>query len=264
MEIVASGKGGHSSWPPRQSTIAAIGRAVSEIEHNPMPAQLRTPVSDMLDHLLADLPFLKRLAVTNRWLFGPLIVGEMEKSPASSANLRTTIAPTIINGGIKSNVLPQEASVTFNVRLAPGDTIDDVLNHMAATTDAMRALQARTEADSNPPISLVVRRAKKKIWEAAPVADMDAWPFNLVMRTIGQVFPDVARAPGLVLVATDSRHYRQLTSNTFRFTPLRLSAEDLDRIHGTNERISVVNYFEIIRFYGQLFRNLDEYDAQSE
>ncbi|NND50536.1 MAG: M20/M25/M40 family metallo-hydrolase, partial [Rhizobiales bacterium] len=99
--------------------------------------------------------------------------------------------------------------------------------------------------------------------EASPVSDMDDWPFKLLMDTVGQVFPDVARAPGLVLGATDSRHYREITGNTFRFTPLRFGAKDLARIHGTNERISIANYAEIIQFYGQLFRNLADFDAQA-
>jgi carboxypeptidase PM20D1 len=51
---------------------------------------------------------------------------------------------------------------------------------------------------------------------------------------------------------TDSRHYLPLTRNTYRFVPARLQPADLDRIHGTNERIGVQNYAEIIRFYATL------------
>ena len=56
-------------------------------------------------------------------------------------------------------------------------------------------------------------------------------------------------APGLTAVSTDSRHYDTISDNTFRFIPMRLTAEDLTRVHGTDERISVDNYLEIIRFF---------------
>ena len=59
----------------------------------------------------------------------------------------------------------------------------------------------------------------------------------------------------MVLGATDSRHYQDIADNTYRFVPMRLTNADLSRIHGTNERISVENYTEIIRFCVQLMRN---------
>jgi carboxypeptidase PM20D1 len=51
---------------------------------------------------------------------------------------------------------------------------------------------------------------------------------------------------------TDSRHYLPLTRETYRFLPSRLRPEDIDRIHGVNERIGVRNYAEIIHFYATL------------
>ncbi len=38
---------------------------------------------------------------------------------------------------------------------------------------------------------------------------------------------------------------------------MRLGPEDLKRIHGTDERIAISNYEEIIRFYVQLLWNSD-------
>lgn len=64
-------------------------------------------------------------------------------------------------------------------------------------------------------------------------------------------------APGLVLGGTDTKHYVRLAEQSFRFTPMRLGPGDLPRIHGTNERISVANLEEAIRFYGVLLRRLD-------
>jgi carboxypeptidase PM20D1 len=55
---------------------------------------------------------------------------------------------------------------------------------------------------------------------------------------------------------TDSRHYQGLAEGMFRFSPMRLSPEDMSSIHGHDERISLENFFVAIRFYAALFGSL--------
>ena len=59
-------------------------------------------------------------------------------------------------------------------------------------------------------------------------------------------------APYLVVVVTDSRHYADLTSNIFRFQPVRVTSGDLGRMHGSDERIAVSEYQRAIRVYRQI------------
>ena len=59
-------------------------------------------------------------------------------------------------------------------------------------------------------------------------------------------------APYLVVVVTDSRHYANLTSNIFRFQPVRVSSDDLERMHGSDERIAVSEYGQAIRAYREI------------
>ena len=66
---------------------------------------------------------------------------------------------------------------------------------------------------------------------------------------------DVIVAPGLMIGATDSRHFDGVADNIYKFSPVRAKPEDLKRFHGTNERISTANYAELIQFYHQLLRN---------
>src|ERR1019366_6815863 len=54
---------------------------------------------------------------------------------------------------------------------------------------------------------------------------------------------------------TDSRHYAEIADNIFRFSPVRANAEDLKRFHGTNERLSIEGYGDMIRFYRRLIEN---------
>jgi carboxypeptidase PM20D1 len=62
-------------------------------------------------------------------------------------------------------------------------------------------------------------------------------------------------APGLSVASTDSRHYVAITANIYRFLPVRMEAEDLERLHGANERLAVAAYEKLIRFYAQLILN---------
>ena len=67
-----------------------------------------------------------------------------------------------------------------------------------------------------------------------------------------ELFPGTLVAPGLMLGATDARHFEPFTEQVFRFSPIRAKAEDLARFHGTNERISLANLADLIRFYHRL------------
>ena len=67
------------------------------------------------------------MAVANEWLFGPLLVKQAGASPAGAALLHTTIAPTMLKGSPKENVLPQDATAWINYRIAPGDTSATVM-----------------------------------------------------------------------------------------------------------------------------------------
>ena len=58
--------------------------------------------------------------------------------------------------------------------------------------------------------------------------------------------------PYLVVGGTDSRHYYRISDNVYRFGPFILGRETMRLAHGTNERISVDNLVNAVRFYRQL------------
>jgi carboxypeptidase PM20D1 len=79
--------------------------------------------------------------------------------------------------------------------------------------------------------------------------------FQIIQRTLRQVFPEVLVAPGLTVGGTDSEHYAELSTNVYRFMPVRVRPEDVKRFHGVNERISVKDYAGSVKFYYHLVRN---------
>jgi len=61
----------------------------------------------------------------------------------------------------------------------------------------------------------------------------------------------------LLVASTDTKHYLTLSPSVYRFSPLYMYPEDIARIHGDNERISVENYGQAINYYSHLMTNAD-------
>ena len=88
--------------------------------------------------------------------------------------------------------------------------------------------------------------------DASRVTPTDSAQYRLINRTIREVFPGTLVAPGLMIGATDSIHFGDISEHIFKFSPVRAKPQDLPRFHGTNERIAVSNFTELIRFYHRL------------
>jgi carboxypeptidase PM20D1 len=232
----ASGPGGHSSVPEDGNPLVLVSSAVARIAAAPPALRLTAPVRQMLGGLAPYMPPLLRVALSNLWLSGPLVEAQFKARPATRAMLQTVVSPTVIRSGEKDNLIPQQASAEINVRILPGDSVEQVRRRLAAL-----AADPRVGISLNPGST-----------EPTPVSDSASPGYRSVAGAIQAVYPDVAVAPGLVLALTDSRHYVDLAAGIYRFGPLRLKPEDLARIHGSNERVSVADYAASIRFFATL------------
>ncbi|MDM0023737.1 M20 family peptidase [Variovorax saccharolyticus] len=230
---------GHSSMPPQHSAIGSMSAALARLEATPMPGGIQGVAAQMFGTLAPEMSGLNRVMLSNLWLTGPLVQGQLEKSPSSNAMLRTTTALTIVRAGNKDNVLPGRAEAAVNFRILPGDSIDSVEKHLksALGNDAIQV--KRYPGNSEP----------------SPVSPTDSTGYRSIEHAVRQSFPDAVVAPGLMTAATDSRHFSLISDAVYRFSPFRVKAEDLPRFHGNNERLSISNYGEMIQFYQQLLLN---------
>ena len=234
---------GHSSMPPPSgnSAIGMMSAALKRLDDNPMPASMSGGVArEMFDTLAPEMGGVSRLAMSNLWLFGPMVKKQLEGKPSSSAMLRTTTALTIVRAGNKENVLPGMAEALVNYRMLPGDTSQSMVERQKALVAAVL------------PHEHFEVQALPGAVEPSRISPTDSDPYRLVNRTIREVFPDSIVAPGLMIGGTDSVHLGLVSGNIFKFSPIRAKPEDLARFHGTNERIGVANYIESIRFYHRL------------
>jgi carboxypeptidase PM20D1 len=226
---------GHSSMPPRETAVSILAVAVDRLQSTPFPARIDGGLRDTLSFLGPEMPFARKLVMSNMWLFGPLVERSLSAKPSGDALLRTSQAATMIEGGISENVLPLTATAKVNLRLLPGDSIDSALEYLRGLIDDPR----------------VAIEPTNKPREASPVSDIDSAAFRTLQTTIHQVMPDVVVAPFVLVGSTDTVHYTDLSENIFRFIPTRLTERDTQRFHGIDERIAKQDYFDIIRFFYQ-------------
>lgn len=232
---------GHSSMPPPKGTgaIAMMSAALRRLDDEQLPAGLRGVAREMFETIAPEMGGFNRVALSNLWLFGPVVQRQLENAASTNAMMRTTTALTVMKAGNAENVIPGLAEATVNFRLLPGDTIAAVTEHVRK-----KAGSERFELMALPGAT-----------EASAVSPTQSSSYQLINRTVRSLFPDVVVAPGLMIAATDSRHFTGLSDHVYRFSPVRAKPEDLTRFHGTNERISTGNLAELVRFYHQLLRN---------
>lgn len=225
--------------PPQKTAIGAMSAALAALEKNQMPVELRGVARDMFDTIAPEMQGMNRVVLSNLWLFAPVVKQQMAQAPGTNAVLRTTTALTVVHAGNKDNVLPGRADAVVNFRIRPGDSVQGVMTHVH---EAINNDEVHAELDAGAS-------------EPSPVSPVESAQYALINRTIREVFNDAVVAPGIVIGATDARHYKDVSQHVYRFSPVRAGKDDLPRFHGTNERLGVDNYLEAIRFYVQLARN---------
>ncbi len=240
VELSTRSTGGHSSVPPPRSAVGILSEAIVRLESTPMPARLEGPTRQLFEELGPRFPFAQRAVFANLWLTRPLVTRKLEDTPTTNAMVRTTTAVTMFQAGSKENVLASRARAVVNFRILPGDSIASVLEHVR-----------RAVADER----IEVRPVGAFSAEPSAASSTESDSYRTLARTIRSIVPEAVVAPYLVVVVTDARYYRDLSSSVFRFMPVRLTPADLARIHGTNERIAIRDYERAVRLYRQLILN---------
>ena len=238
LTLTARGDGGHSSAPQRQTTIGKLATALKALESHPVGARvsMAEPTFRALEPRLGRLlrTLLRNLRVT-----GPLIARLLSLDPATDALIRTSTAITMISGGVKENVIPQEAWAIVNFRILPGDTVDSVIAYVRKVVGAKIEVDIHGDHHDEP----------------SPVSSIESEAWATLTSTIDELFPEALVAPWTLIGATDSRHFAGISGVVYGFSPFTLSMADLERLHGTGERVRVADAERAVRFYVRLMEN---------
>jgi carboxypeptidase PM20D1 len=228
LDLIAHGPGGHSSMPAAEVSIDILAQALVNLRKHPVPGGLEGVSAETFEGIARSGSFGLRLLVANQWLFGGLLEQQLAaNSRAADAMLRTTTAPTIINAGVKTNVIPPTAAAAVNFRLHPRDTPESVKAHVIAAID-----DTRVDVDF---------RGDGMSAKASAVSSRDSDGYQTIGSVARQVFGDIIVVPGLTVGGTDSKHYSQVADDSYRFQYMRVTSDDLAGFHGTNERVTIDN-----------------------
>lgn len=237
VRFTAKGTGGHASAPSRGTPIARTSAFVADVEkHNPFRVKMMPEVAAMFRTLAPYAGFGLRYVFENLWLFRGLLTRMMPAiSAQGAAMLQTTIAFTMQSGSDAVNVIPQEATVSANMRFIPHQGMDESLD----------IIQKRAEK-----YGLTMEVLHKNDY-TAPI-DIHGEAFQLVQRVISETFEGVAGSPYVMTGATDARCYQEICDNVVRFAPVIYGPEQMKGMHGINENIEYNCLPGCVDFYKNL------------
>jgi carboxypeptidase PM20D1 len=226
--------GGHSAMPEKETAIDILSKALVNLRKKQMPFKMTEPMSELLNRIGPGMPFSKRMALANQWLFLPVLKNEFEKNHVTNSLFHTTIVPTVLIGGFKDNVIPTIATAIVNSRNLPGDTQSDVVAFMEKQINDTR-----------------VRITPKKInSDASPITASGSPAVKKIEDLCYQVMPGVVPVPFLLMGGTDSRHFNEVSNGVIRFA----ASIDAKGYHGIDERLPISDFKRMIFFYTLLIK----------
>lgn len=231
VDLVAHGRPGHSAVPHGENPLFALGRALEKLGGEKMPHQVTASVRAFFDRA-ADFQQDAQVAADLRAMLDPQRQGEaLERLPVNEptrlmfdALVRNTCAPTVLQAGLKRNVIPSAATAQLSGRPLPGIGEEEFLRQVRAIVGdevelRMEGFRPGVEFDHETPLL------------AAIEASMQRWD------------PDGAVVPFMQTGGTDARFLNDRDISIYGFVPMRYEPglDYFDLCHGHDERVSLAN-----------------------
>lgn len=236
IKVTVTGDGGHSAMPPKHTALGLLSDVITNIENKQCKLVLTPPIHEFLMRLGPEMKLTNRVILSNLWLFKPLFMKVFSNTKTGNAMLRTTTAVTMSEASVVPNVLPQNASVTCNFRIIPGEDCDTLISHIK---------------EINKGIDIEIDGLRLE--NPSKISPVDTEAFRLIENNIKTIYNDAIVTPYLVLAGTDARKYEGVCDNIYRFTPYFINNQEMESIHNTNERISLDNIEKCLIFFTNLF-----------
>lgn len=235
--LVARGTAGHGSVPRIDNPVTALTKAVAKMGewHTEMRLNDTTRA------------YFERLATMSEpedaWRYRNIDNPEeteaiqqyfLENFPYHYSVLRTSVVPTIIQGGFRKNVIPSEASAVLDIRMLPDEDVDGFYDMMREIID-------------DPNVEIVPEAIYRP--ESAP-SPVDNEMFQTLENVANRMYPDATVLPRMSTGATDMAQMRAKGVASYGLGAIR-SVEELNSgngAHGDNERVSEESVRQLVQF----------------
>jgi acetylornithine deacetylase/succinyl-diaminopimelate desuccinylase-like protein len=229
VDVIATGTSGHASIIRKDNPVVHLAAAIAKIGAYETPVQFNSVTSAYFEGLapivddetgkwMRALESPDRADHAARWISGA--------NPMWNSMMRDTIAPTMLQAGIRANVVPSEARGVLNIRLLPGDLTEPLLEKLR---QAVNDPQIRFEVQPNG-------------GEAAPSSSLTSDLYNSIVHATGIEFPGRPLIPFMCPCTTDSSPLRMRNVQVYGPGPFPLTDTDLSRMHGDDERIPLDSF----------------------
>lgn len=239
IKFTFESKGGHSSMPETENSITLASKFIRNIKKKQMKPRLIEIVDEMFKSLSKHLGIKGKLFKNPKRVFN-LLSKVIESDPTMNALIRTTITPTIINGGEAENAIPSKTDLTLNIRILQGDTVTSVTEYIIDATKfkgTYKYIQREEPSNSSSP---------------------NTEQYRLLEKYITKNFNNTIVIPYLMAGGTDARHYDEVSDNIYRFTPIKMNDILFKTIHSYDERISFDNIDHMMNFYSSFIGSFTE------
>jgi len=233
--VTATGPSGHGSMPRPDNAVVHLAAAIAKLGTYQVPAQPNTITLRYFEQLskIEDDEIAKWMRALEQPERADLAVKHLsDESPMWNSMLRDTIAPTILQAGVRVNVVPSEATANLNVRMLPGHSIQELMGQFVKIVNdpQIRFQLAPDSGENSPPSELTT-----------PL-------YQAIERLTPQEFPGAITVPFMETGATDSASLRLHKVQAYGLEPFPMIEADSSRIHGDDERIPVDSFHKGVIF----------------
>lgn len=239
--VTATGTSTHSSMPVPDNAIYALARALARLSEYETPLELIPSTREFFETLaqVSQPPLSNNLEIIlNRK--DPAQVREADRqvsqNPLLHALMRNTLAPVLLKAGFRGNVIPGSAQATINVRLIPNTDFDALLSHMRQVIN-----DPRVEVSLASPDTPEGQRAAAllKLRSSLGPSTKDTALYRALQTSAHSIWPGTPVTTYLFQAGTDAGAWRSRGVPVYGIYPYPITAEDLRRMHGNDERVSI-------------------------
>src|ERR1019366_7625758 len=210
VTVIATGPSGHGSMPRPDNAVVHLAAAIQKLGTYQVPAAPSTITLRYFEQLskIEDDDIAKWMRALEQPERADLAVKHLsEQSPMWNSMLRDSITPTLLQAGVRVNVIPSVATANLNVRMLPGHSIDELMGQFGKiVNDPQIRFQLAPDSGEN-----------------APPSDPDSALYKSIERISAQEFPGAITLPLLGTGATDSAQLRLHKVQAYGLGPFPLT-----------------------------------------